>query len=121
MLYTNLTHLENAESLEQAILENNDVTVICGRMDPECIHVFRVAERLAIKYKHIRFFDLECDNPEFDFLKELMATNSTTNCPVTIYYKNGKQTAMLYGNQLEAQLLDLQSNTNASKKISQSI
>ena len=64
MLYTNLKHLETAADLKKAISENENVMVVCGRMGPMCIPVYGIAEELEEEYKHVKFYDMEFDNPE---------------------------------------------------------
>ncbi len=64
MLYTNLKHLESAADHKKAISENENVMVICGRMGPMCIPVYGIAEELEEEYKHVKFYDMEFDNPE---------------------------------------------------------
>jgi len=43
MLYTNLKHIETAANHAKRINENENVIVICGRMGPMCIPVYRIA------------------------------------------------------------------------------
>ena len=64
MLYTNLNHIETASQLEKIISENENVMVCCGRMGPMCIPVYGIMEELEPVYGHVKFFDMEFDNPE---------------------------------------------------------
>ncbi len=64
MLYTNLKHLETAAEQASVISENENVVVVCGSMGPMCIPVYRIAEELEAKYKQVKFFDMEFDDPE---------------------------------------------------------
>lgn len=90
MLYTNLKHLESAADHKKAISENENVMVICGRMGPMCIPVYGVAEELEEEYQHVRFYDLEFDNPESHVIRSLPEVRGFMGIPFTVYYKNGK-------------------------------
>lgn len=90
MLYTNLKHLESAADLNKAISDNENVMVVCGRMGPMCIPVYGIAEELEVEYRHVRFYDMEFDNPESQIIKSLPEVRGFMGIPFTIYYKNGK-------------------------------
>ena len=90
MLYTNLKHIENAAEYAQIISENENVTVICGRMGPMCVPVYRIAEELEKEYAHVKFFDMEFDNPESQVIRTLPEVRGFMGIPFTIYYKNGQ-------------------------------
>ena len=90
MLYTNLKHLESIADHNKAISENENVMVICGRMGPMCIPVYGIAEELETEYKHVKFFDMEFDNPISDGVRILPEARGFTGIPFTIYYRNGK-------------------------------
>jgi len=90
MLYTNLKHLESAAELNKTISENENVMVICGRMGPMCIPVYGIAEELEEEYKHVKFFDMEFDNPESHVIRSLPEVRGFMGIPFTIYYKDGK-------------------------------
>lgn len=90
MLYTNLKHLESAAELKKAISENENVMVICGRMGPMCIPVYGIAEELEKEYSHVKFYDMEFDNPEADIIRSLPEVRGFMGIPFTIYYKNGR-------------------------------
>jgi len=90
MLYTNLKHIEKDADLLQAIHEHENVLVICGRMDPVCIPVFRIAEELESEFSHVRFYDMESDNPESQMICSMTEVLSFTGLPLTIYYRNGQ-------------------------------
>ena len=90
MLYTNLKHLESAADLRKAISENENIMVVCGRMGPMCIPVYGIAEELEVEYRHVRFYDMEFDNPESHIIKSLPEVRGFMGIPFTIYYKNGK-------------------------------
>lgn len=90
MLYTNLKHIETAAEHAKIISENENVMVICGRMGPMCIPVYNIAEILEAKYKHVKFYDMEFDNPESQVICNLPEVQSFIGIPFTIYYKSGK-------------------------------
>jgi thioredoxin 1 len=90
MLYTNLKHLESAADHQKAISENENVMVICGRMGPMCIPVYGIAEELEEEYSHVKFYDMEFDNPESSVIRSLPEVSGFMGIPFTIYYKNGK-------------------------------
>jgi len=90
MLYTNLKHIESAAEHAQIISENENVIVICGRMGPMCVPVYRIAEELEKEYVHVKFFDMEFDNPESQVIRTLPEVSGFMGIPFTIYYKNGQ-------------------------------
>jgi thioredoxin 1 len=90
MLYTNLKHIESAADHNKIISENENVMVICGRMGPMCIPVYGIAESLVDEYSHVKFYDLEFDNPESYIIRQLPEVRGFMGIPFTIYYKNGK-------------------------------
>lgn len=90
MLYTNLNHIETAADHAHIIEENENVMVICGRMGPMCIPVYEIAEELEDEYPHVKFYDMEFDNPESHVIRRLPEVRGFMGIPFTIYYKNGK-------------------------------
>jgi thioredoxin 1 len=90
MLYTNLKHIETAADHARIISENEKVMVVCGRMGPMCIPVYGIAEKLEDEYKHVKFCDMEFDNPESHVIRNLPEVKGFMGIPFTIYYKNGK-------------------------------
>ncbi len=90
MLYTNLKHIETAADHSGVISENANVMVICGRMGPMCIPVYGIAEELEEEYKHVKFYDMEFDNPDSYVIRNLPEVRGFMGIPFTIYYRNGK-------------------------------
>ena len=90
MLYTNLNHIESADQHSKIVNENENVMVICGRMGPMCIPVYRIAHELEDDYKHVKFFDMEFDNPEAHVIRNLPEVRGFMGIPFTVYYKNGE-------------------------------
>jgi thioredoxin 1 len=104
MLYTDLKHIENAEEFATVISENENVMLICGRMGTLCIPVYRIALELEEKYKHVKFYDMEYDNPESYFFHALPEVRDFEEIPFTLYYKNGEIVKATAGIQTMAQV-----------------
>ena len=104
MLYTNLKHIESAAAHAEIINNNDDMMVICGRMGPMCVPVYRIAEELENEYKHVKFFDMEFDNPESHVIRTLSEVDGFTGIPFPIYYKKGKVVKATSGIQSKAQV-----------------
>ncbi|MBN2481573.1 MAG: thioredoxin family protein [Bacteroidales bacterium] len=90
MLYTNLKHIESAADHQKIISENNNVMVCCGRMGPMCIPVYGIMEDLEEEYKHVKFYDMEFDNPESHVIRNAPECRGFMGLPYVVYYKNGK-------------------------------
>lgn len=90
MLYTNLKHIETADDLQKIINENENVMVCCGRMGPMCIPVYAAMEELETEYPHVKFYDMEFDNPEANIIRNAPECRGFMGLPFTMYYKNGK-------------------------------
>ncbi|MBU0489684.1 MAG: thioredoxin [Bacteroidetes bacterium] len=90
MLYTNLKHIESAADHAKVIGDNENVMICCGRMGPMCIPVYGVMEELEDEFKHVRFFDMEFDNPESHVIRNAPECRGFMGLPFTVYYKNGK-------------------------------
>jgi thioredoxin 1 len=103
-LYTNLKHIESAAGHAQVINENENVMVVCGRMGPMCIPVYRIAEEIEDEYSHVKFCDMEFDNPESQVIRNLSEVSGFIGIPFTIYYKNGKVVKATSSIQTRAQI-----------------
>ena len=90
MLQTNLNHIMTAAEHQKFINENENVMVCCGRMGPMCIPVYAVMEDIEPTYKHVKFFDMEFDNPEAHVIRNAQECRGFMGIPFTVYYKNGK-------------------------------
>ena len=110
MLYTNLKHLETAAEHASAISENENVMVVCGRMGPMCIPVYRIAEELEATYNNVKFFDLEFDNPESQVIRNLPEVHGFKGIPFTVYYKNGSVVKATSGIQAKIQVTGILDN-----------
>lgn len=90
MLYTNLHHLMTAADHQKLIKENENVMVCCGRMGPMCIPVYGIMEELQDEFKHVKFADMEFDNPEAYVIRNVPEVRGFMGIPFTMYYKNGQ-------------------------------
>lgn len=104
MLYTNLNHIETAEQHSRAITENKNVMIICGRMGKLSIPVYRIAKEIEEDYAHVKFFDMEYDNPESHTICKEMEDRGLTNFPFAVYYKNGELVKATSGIQTKEQV-----------------
>ena len=69
-----------------------------------CIPVYEIAEELEGDYKHVKFFDMEFDNPESYVIRQLPEVRGFMGIPFTIYYKNGKVVKATSSIQTKAQV-----------------
>lgn len=90
MLHTNLQHLMSADEHKKLIEENENVMICCGRMGPMCIPVYGIMEDLEGEYTHVKFADMEFDNPESAVIRNAPECRGFMGLPYTVYYKNGK-------------------------------
>lgn len=104
MLYTNLKHIQTAEDHARVIRENENVMLICGRMGPMCIPVYGIAEELRDEYPHVKFYDMEFDNPHSHVIRSLPEVKGFMGIPFTIYYKKGKVVKATSSIQTRAQI-----------------
>lgn len=114
MLYTNLKHIETAADHAKIIGESENVMVICGRMGPMCIPVYGIAEELEDRYKHVKFYDMEFDNPESLVIRNLPEVNGFMGIPFTIYYKKGKVVKTTSSIQTKSQITAILDNEFAA-------
>jgi thioredoxin 1 len=75
---------------QKLINENENVMVCCGRMGPMCIPVYGIMEDLKDEYKHVKFADMEFDNPEAYVIRDVPEVRGFMGIPFTMYYKNGR-------------------------------
>lgn len=59
-------------------------------MGPMCIPVYGIMEELEPQYTHVKFFDMEFDNPEAQVIRNTPMTRGFMGLPYTVYYRNGK-------------------------------
>jgi thioredoxin 1 len=107
MLYTNLKHIETAADCARIISENENVMIVCGRMGPFSIPVYRIAEELEPEYKQVKFFDMEFDNPESEIIRCLPEVQHLSGFPLTVYFKNGEVVYATAGIQNKEQVINI--------------
>lgn len=107
MLYTNLKHLENLQEHGQAIHENDQVIITCGRMEYRCITVFRMMEELEKIYSHVRFYDMEFDNPASMVISSLPEIIGSSAIPFVVFYLDGKVVHTTSGNATKEEMIRL--------------
>jgi len=104
MLYTNLNHIESAAEYAKILSENENVMIVCGRMGPLCIPVYRIAVELEDEYRHVKIYDVEYDHPEMYFFHDLPEVQNFPEYPFTVYYKNGEIVKATAGLQTKTQI-----------------
>jgi thioredoxin 1 len=107
MLYTNLEHIETAVEFAEVIGTNENVVVICGRMGPFCVPVYRNVEELGEKFTHVKFYDMEYDNPEFYFFHALPEVQNLEEMPFIVFYRSGVAVKSVAGMQSKTQLSEI--------------
>lgn len=93
MLQTNLKHLETDEETREALENNENVVICCGRMGPMCIPVYSILSQLETQHPHLHFYDQDFDIPAAGFIKHLPECASFMGLPFTVYFKNSKVVA----------------------------
>jgi thioredoxin 1 len=116
MLYTNLKHIETAADHQKFISENENVMICCGRMGPMCIPVYGIMEDIEDQYAHVKFADMEFDNPQSHVIRNVPEVRNFMGIPFTMYYKNGKLVKATSSIQTKAQVTAiLESEFSVSK------
>jgi len=116
MLYTNLKHIETAADHQKFISENENVMICCGRMGPMCIPVYGIMEDIEDQYTHVKFADMEFDNPESYVIRNVPEVRSFMGIPFTMYYKNGKLVKATSSIQTKAQVTSILESEFAQAK-----
>ena len=93
MLQTNLKHLETDEETREALGNDENVVICCGRMGPMCTPVYAILSQLETQYPHVRFYDQDFDIPAAGFIRRLPECVSFMGLPFTVYFKNSKVVA----------------------------
>ena len=93
MLQTNLKHLEADEETREALENNENVVICCGRMGPMCIPVYAILSQLETHYPHVCFYDQDFDIPAARFIRRLPECASFMGLPFTVYFKNSQVVA----------------------------
>ena len=104
MLHTDLKHLETDEETREALENNENVVICCGRMGPMCTPVYTILNHLESRYPHVRFYDQDFDIPAAGFIRRLPECASFMGLPFTVYFKNSKVVAATTGIQTGDQI-----------------
>ena len=107
MLYTNLKHLETEQEVKEAVENNENLLVSCGRMGPMCIPVYSAMEELEKTYTHVTFCDMLFDIPAADFIRGLPECASFMGLPFNVYFKNGKAVAATSSIQRKERIIEI--------------
>jgi thioredoxin 1 len=110
LLQTNLKHLETEEETREALGENENVVICCGRMGPMCIPVYDILSELEPQYPHVCFYDQDFDILAAGFIKHLPECTSFMGLPFTVYFKNSKVIAATTSIQSEEQICRILDN-----------
>ncbi len=87
MLYTNLKHIENTAAWQTVLSRHRDVVIVCGRMDPDSVRLYRIAESLERAYRSVHFFDMEYNHPNLQAFYQ--SVNPGSSVPFILIYHNG--------------------------------
>ena len=93
MLQTNLEHILNDDHFKEAIENNENVMICCGRMGPMCLPVYDVMDQLSHEYSHVAMRDIWFDGPASNNIRRLPNVARFRGLPFTVYFKNGKVVA----------------------------
>jgi thioredoxin 1 len=115
MLYTNLRHIETAADYRQIIGREPNVMICYGRMGLKSISIYEIMEKIEPRYRHVKFYDMEFDNPESKAVAETQDCNEPDELPYVIYYKNGEAVHITSGQQTEHQIVTILNNIFTKK------
>jgi thioredoxin 1 len=107
MLRTNLKHLETEEETREALENNENVVICCGRMGPMCTPVYAILSQLETQYPHVRFYDQDFDIPAARFIKRLPECASFRGLPFTVCFKRSKVVAATTSIQTKDQITQI--------------
>ena len=110
MLQTDLKHLETDEETRQALEDNENVVICCGRMGRMCIPVYAIMRQLETRYPHVCFYDQDFDIPAAGFIKRLPECATFMGLPFTVYFKNSKVAAATTSIQTREQITKILDN-----------
>lgn len=107
VLQTNLKHLETDEETREALENNENVVICCGRMGPMCTPVYAILSQVETRYPHVRFYDQDFDIPAARFIRRLPECASFMGLPFTVYFKNSKVVAATPSIQTKEQITQI--------------
>jgi thioredoxin 1 len=117
MLYTNLKHIETAADYRQIICREPNVMICYGRMGLKSISIYEIMEKIEPRYRHVKFYDMEFDNPESKEVAETQDCNEPDELPYVIYYKNGEAVHITSGQQTEHQIVTILNHIFSKKTL----
>jgi thioredoxin 1 len=107
ILHTNLKHITDSAQYEEALKENENVMISCGRMGPMCIPVYQSMIELESSYPQVAFRDFAFDAPDAHVVRSLPECRGFMGLPFTVYYRNGKVVSATSGIQTKAQIKEI--------------
>jgi thioredoxin 1 len=120
MLYTNLKHIESAIDYNRVISENKSTVLVCGNMEPLSVQIYHLVESFVKDYKHVTFFDIEYDNPEFIEIRNL-ASSKKVEIPFVALYRNGILVKVINGYPMKKQLKEVFKTEYGTRPVNTSI
>ena len=106
-LHTRLEHLSSESDFNEAISNNENVMVCCGRMGPMCVPVYQAMEELREEYPEVKFVDMAFDLPDAKVIRALPECSGFMGLPFTVYFKNGKVAAATTSIQSKEQVKEI--------------
>ncbi len=107
ILHTNLKHIADSSDYSEALNENENMMVCCGRMGPMCIPVYQSMIELESSYPNVSFRDMAFDSPDAHVIRSLPECQGFMGLPFTVYYKNGKVVTATSGIQSKEQVQEI--------------
>ncbi len=107
ILHTNLKHIDSESDYNEALKENENVMICCGRMGPMCIPVYQAMIELESGYPDVAFRDFSFDSPDAHLVRNLSECSGFRGLPFTVYYRNGKVVAATSSIQDKEQLREI--------------
>jgi len=107
MLHTDLKHLQTSKETREALENNENVVICCGRMGPMCTPVYSILSQLKARHPHVHFYDQDFDTQAARFIKCLPECASFRGLPFTVYFKNSKVVAATTSIQTEDQMTEI--------------
>lgn len=90
MLHTGLEHITSEQEFNEALADNKNVMICCGRMGPMCLPVFDLMEAIGPDYPHVAFRDMFFDAPVSQVIRSLPEIVGFAGLPFTVYFRDGK-------------------------------
>lgn len=104
MLATELTHITNDAELKQALAQDKQLMICCGRNGPMCLPVYDAMESVQERYQGVTFKVMEFDSPVARYIRALPQCRSFMGLPFTVYFKDGEVVAATSSIQSKGQI-----------------